>query len=492
MGASFELVRALLRECLEYPGQSFTTIAEAVGCKNRSIAQSWMNGRATPKRHQDWSRIQDRVRRHLAMLQRTGTNLEHCDTNWRDQLLAHLRTHALTPEAFAESVGTSGWHGRRWAKFGEIPHDAARPKIERKIDFDFTASVYRRSVAVARQRYGKPLPASFGAIERAVADHPADPAVMHRAIHDLVVELRKRGGVTTTQLATAASSPKGCAQSFTSSSAAQMSYGAGAVAAFLVGLARYADALDARHVSSDDDSVARALDLLRKRPAPSSGAPGQRMHVRWDRIERVLRDGTHRGLRYRCPNGESAAIMLIRFCIAYEQSSLTTSEAVRASGIPSNRLGRWLNGLSLPDTAMLPELQAAVERFEGHGDAAPSVLATESPAEPAAALAAAAPPEPATPVPTDGASDILVGMASTARGLRAMHRAGWRPDGTSREHLIAVAQTAMEVGGLTPDDLQPKSPAAAPAGRSPAVAAFREIVPNLRSRSRRGGGTRRP
>lgn len=489
MAESFEAIRALLRECLEYPGQSFTTLAAVVGCKHRSIAQGWVDGKTIPKRRQDWPRIQSRVRRHLEALQRIGADPERCDADWRDQLQAYLRAHDLTPEAFAERVGTSGWHGRRWAKFGEIPHDAARPKIERMMSHDFTASVYRRALAAARQQYGKPFPAALGVIEQVVSDPAATSVAVHCAIHDLVVELRKRGGVTTEQLAKATNSTKGCAQCFASRSAKQMSYGAGAVAAFLVGLARYADTLDARHVPSDDDDVARALELLQKRPASPADVPMKRMHVRWDRIEQTLREGTHRGLRYRCPNGESAAVMLIRCGIAYERTRLTTDEAVRTSGIPLNRLGRWLSGLSLPDAAVLPELQAAVERFEGHASEGVRSVADPVPTSFAPALPAAEP----TAVHTEGANDILIGMASTARGLRAMHRAGWRPDGTARTHLSTTAQIAMEVGGLTPADLAPKSTAVVPAGPSSALDALREIIPTLtRRRSGSGGRTRRP
>lgn len=490
MAASFESTRALLRECLNYPGQSYGTITRAIGGRHPSMVRSWIDGKTTPKRQQDWPRIQKRVRRCLTALQHTGADPELCDADWSAYLERYLADHQLTAEAFAQSVGTTDWHGRRWVKFGEVPHDAARPSVERRTGFNFTVSAYRRAVAAARAQLGHAFPSPLDAVETAAVNPGVSAAVLHDGIRAALADARKRSGVTTAQLARKTGSTHPCVDFFSSKLRDRIQYSAGMLATLLVGLSRYLPTLP----TSDGDPLGDALALLQQRPPPPRGVSRRhRTTVRWDRLETTFRKGTHRLLRYRCPNGEPMATMLVRFCIAYEQSRLKTRDAFAQTSIAVSRLGSWLNGRVLPDFPMLEQLERAVERLEGRATSATApagVTAAARAAEPAAAPAvAAASPEPAAPVPTDGAGDILVGAASTLRGIRAMRRAGWNPDGAAREHLIAIARVAMEVGGLTPADLEHRSVLAVSGDRSPAVAAFREIAPTI-SRSRRG--KRRP
>jgi len=269
----------------------------------------------------------------------------------------------------------------------------------------------------------------------------------------------------------------------------QKLYNAASIAGVIVGLARYIIAHHDQFSTSAigaTDATRQALELLTRRPPRPRGSTKGRTTVRWERIERELRKGTHRFLGYRCPNGEFAALVLVRFCIACERSRLTTRELCVRTGLRSHRLGSWLNGRVLPDFSMLEQLQNALERLEGRA-ADPTPASAESSAALVATRAAhRAPPEPAAPVPTDGAADILVGMASTARGLRAMYRAGWRPDGTSREHLIAVAQTAMEVGGLTHADLTSKATVSVADASAPAFRAVLDAFSPPRRGRRKG------
>ena len=61
-------------------------------------------------------------------------------------------------------------------------------------------------------------------------------------------------------------------------------------------------------------------------------------------------------------------------------------------------------------------------------------------------------------LPQEATGGFVTGIASIVHGLRQAHRAGWRPSSLQREHLATIAQAVIEVGGLTPDDLQPRSP----------------------------------
>lgn len=490
MEATFEPTRALLRECLEYPGQSYETLRRVVGASVASMISGWLDGRATPKRPRDWPTFHRKLEAHRQQLERHGADPTRCDDHWKDRFEAYCRSEGVTPEAFAKRVGASEWHGVRWHRWGEVPIDRARSAVIKATGYDFDAAVFPRAHAAATQQFGRSLPA------------PLDHAETAQALHDAIGEIRQRSGLTIAALAKRARVRESqLAELGSRPVATQQLNRPTSIAAVIVGLARYVTAhperFDASSESGAPAAIARAREILERRPARPKGSVKGRTTVHWDRIEKYFtRRGTHRFFGYRCPNGEFAAVVFVRLCIAYEQSRLTTNDASQRTGINTSRLSTWLNGRSLPDFPMLEQLQQAVERLEGRATSA--ALARASSAEPVATPAAAsvAPVPsavaPATPAPTDGAADILVGMASTARGLRAMHRAGWRPDGTAREHLIAITKTAMEVGGLTSADLQPKLMTAAPDGRSPAVEAFREIAPNLRSRSDLGGGTRRP
>lgn len=486
MGASFEPTRALLRECLGYPGQSYETLRRTLGVSSDSMIGSWLVGRTTPRNERDWPTIHRKLEAHLSALRRREPDPSTCDAAWRDHFRAYCASARTTPQAVAEQLGVNEWHGCRWHEWGEVPIERARSPLAKATGYDFDAAVFPRAHAAATQQFGRSLPA------------PLDRAETAQALHDAIREIRRRSGLTTAALAKRARVRASQLEGLGSRPAAtQKSYAPASIAEVIVGLARYVtahpDRFDASSESGAPAAIARAREILERRPTRPKGPAKGRTTVHWDRIEEhFTRQATHRFFGYRCPNGEFAAVVFVQLCIAYEQSRLTTNDASQRTGINTNRLSDWFNGRSLPDFQTLEELQRAVERLEGRATSAAPARAARA-AEPVVAPAAsAASPELAAPVPTDGASDILVGMASTARGLRAMHRAGWRPDGTAREHLIAIMKTAMEVGGLTPADLQPKLMTAAPDDRSPAVEAFREIAPNLRNRSGRGGGTRRP
>lgn len=486
MGASFEPTRALLRECLGYPEQSYDTLRRALGVSSDSMIGSWLVGKTTPRNERDWTTIHRKLEAHLSALRRRGSDPSTCDAAWRDHFRAYCASVRTTPQAVSEQLGVNEWHGCRWHEWGEVPIERARSPLAKATGYDFDAAVFPRAHAAATQRFGHPLPA------------PLDRAETAQALHDAIREIRRRSGLTTAALAKRARVRASKLEGLGSRPAAtQKSYAPASIAEVIVGLARYVtahpDRFDASSESGAPAAIARAREILERRPTRPKGPAKGRTTVRWDRIEQYFtRRATHRFFGYRCPSGEFAAVMFVRLCIAYEQSRLTTNGASQRTGINTNRLSDWFNGRSLPDFQTLERLQQALERLDGR--AATTAPAGAAPAaEPVAVAAITTPsPELVIQVPTDGAADILVGMASTARGLRAMHRAGWRPDGTAREHLIAVATTAMEIGGLTSDDLQPKSPTVAAAGRSPAVAALREIMPNLRRRSERSGGTRRP
>lgn len=493
MANSFAPTRALLRECLEYPGQSYETLRIVLGVKSASMVPSWIEGKAVPKRPQDWPQIHAKIQRHLSMLKRRGADVELCDSEWRQCFTVFLRQCGKTAENVAADVGAAEWHGLRWERYGEIPFDMVRPKLAERTGFNFTRSAYRRSVLVARERFRAALPAPLDTADRLAADLSATAEQFHEAIRAAVVAVRERSGKTTGALARAIGSSAPCVDYFAGRMRNRLSYQTGMIATMLVGLARYVtehpEQFDATEPSVATAAIARALEILTQRPSRPKGSVRGRTTVCWDRIEEHLHSGTHRFFRYRCPNGEFAAVVFVRFAIAYEQSRWTTAQAAERLEINAHRLGEWFNGRSLPDVIALPKLEEALDRFEGKRAQRPPPREA-----PAAALLVASPPPPAPPVakptsveaapttaPTDGASDFVIAMASIGRGLRQQYRAGWRPDEASRRHLLGVTQSLMNIGRFTAEDLEPKQAITVSGEGSPAVDAVRELIPQLGS-----------
>lgn len=491
MTDSFAPTQALLRECLEYPGQTLETLRGVVSVTSASMIASWLKGETTPKRPSDWAVFQRRLETHLGKLTLRGADANLCDSRWAERFRAYCTERKVTPESVAAEVGANEWHGRRWHRWGEVPLERYRGAVARTVGYDFDASTLWRAVSIAAREFRQPFPKSLHALHALVDQEDARLEDFHRVIHGAIVAARTRGGVTSRRLAHHVGSTKACVTAFSARSAEQLNYSAPAIAAMLVGLAKYTAELDAQQVGEGSDGIQRALEELRARPKPPVNAPTKgRTTVRWDRIESTLGEGSHRLLRYRCPNGEFAAVVLVRFCIACEQSRKTTAELVAATGLKENRLSSWLNGRRLPDEQMLGRLQHALERVEGKraARAVPSredrpLLRPKLPL-PTAAARPVPPVDPlavtSAPVPTEGAADILIGVASTLRGVRAMRRAGWDPGAMERGHLITIARSAMEIGGLTPEDLKSKPPVAASGDGSAAVAAVQEVLPNLR------------
>lgn len=484
MGASFEPTRALIRECLGYPGESYETLRRVVGASAASMIGGWLDGKSTPKRPHDWPVIHRKLEAHRQQLERHGADSTRCDDSWRGHFQAYCERNGVEPSAFAKRVGAPEWHGRRWHHWGEVPIDRARSAVAKATGYDFDAAVFPRAYAAATQQFGRSLPA------------PLDHAETAQALHDAIREIRRRSGLTTAALAKRARVRASQLEGLGSRPAAtQKSYGTVSIAEVIVGLARYVtahpDRFDASSESGAPAAIARAREILERRPARPKGPAKGRTTVHWDRIEQhFTRRATHRFFGYRCPNGEFAAVMFVQLCIAYEQSRLTTNDASQRTGIGTNRLSSWLNGRALPDFPTLEQLQQAVERLEGRATsaAAPAgVTAVVRATGPVVARAApAASPELAAPVPTDGAGEFTAGVLTIAFGLKRAHDAGWRPSAAGRDHLRQIARIALEVGDLGPGDLTPREPVAVP-GRAPTLDALFSGQPRRSVTRPRGG-----
>ncbi|MDO8599689.1 MAG: hypothetical protein Q7S02_06305 [bacterium] len=505
MPDSFAPTQALLRECLEYPGQTNETLRGVVGVSSASMIASWLSGETAPKRPGDWPVIHRKLDTHLGRLKLRGADPNLCDERWAECFRAYCAANDTTPEIVASTLDAHEWHGRRWYRFGEIPIDRHRGAVAQFVDFDFGTSVYRRAVVTAMRDLGESFPAPLSDLTQLNEQQPdAHAEDFHRVVRNAMLTARSRGGVTSKRLAHLIGTTKGCVDAFISRSAEQMNYSAFAIGAMLVGLAKYTKVLDEEQRDVGTDVVAQALAELQGRPKSHPSTPTKgRTTVRWDRIEALLKKGSHRSLRYRCPSGESASVVYVRFCIACEQTRRTTDELVTATGFKENRLSSWLNGRRFPDASMLGRLEQALEKVGGKRTPRAAPPHEEHAPAPSVALPLPAPMPAARPTPspesvvaasvpilTDGASDVLVGAASTMRGLRAMHRAGWRPDAGAREHLITIARTALDISGLTPEDLKPKPIVSASGEGSAAVAAVRDVLPQLAG-SRKGPGSRR-
>lgn len=483
---SFTPTQALLRECLEYPGQSYETLKGVLGLSSASMIASWLRGETTPKRPSDWPVIHRKIEAHLGRLKIKGADPNLCDPQWAERFRAYCTEHNLTPEEVASTLDVSERHGRRWHQWGEVPVDRHRGTIAEMTGFDFVASVYRRAIVAAAKTFGKPFPTSLASLMALVEQSDARADDFHRVIHDALIDARTRGGVTSKKLANHLGTTKGCVEAFVSRSTNQMNYGAIALASMLVGLATYVTQIDAQLGAGGGSGAARALAELRSRPKPPSSGPVKaRTTVRWDRIEEALERGTHRSLRYRCPSGEFAAVVLIRFCIAYEQSRRTTTEFAAATGFSESRLGTWFNGRRLPDESMLGRLEQALEKIGGkraprtappHEDHVPAPAAAP-PTSAARPTPPAAPPPPIVDVeehaprtdahgsaddsmmPVEGVSEFTAAALTLMFGLqRAVRDGNWQPSPTAVKHLRQIAQIAAEVGGLTADDLRVTAP----------------------------------
>jgi|GEM_PF-3834779 len=514
MANSFEPTRALLRECLEYPGESYATLRAVVGVGATSVITGWLNMGAAPKRQSDWPAVHRKLESHLVALKRRGADSETCDLEWRTRFTAYLHRERVTAADFAVAVGTTARHGARWERFGEIPLDLVRSEVERRIGFDFACSAYRRSVRVARERFRAAFPPPLDAVERVVTDPSATAEQIHAEIQRAVVAVRERSGKTSRMLASEIEASHSCVGYFCGKMRTHLSYGAGAIAGMLVGLARYIDAHPEQFIGTDQriaaTAVARALEILTARPQRPKGSMKEHTTVRWDRIAEQLRAGTHRFLGSRCRGGELAAVVFVRLCIAYEQSRLTTAQAVARLGLSAHQLAGWFNGRTFPDYTMLPRLEELFERLEGKRAQPSSLREVQSgeaefvpfngvhPSLPLEETAAAAHVPALAPAPSSvpaseavpvvgGAPDFVIAMASMCRGLEAMRKAGWRPSEANRRHLASIARAAVELGGLTASDFDQQQGSEPVVGGedSPAMRALRDAFSQLR-------GTRAP
>lgn len=453
---SFEPTRKLMRQCLEFPGQSYRSLGRLLG-ENDSTIQGWLakENPPSPKRASSWSRIREMIQAHHDRLLATGADMERCDRDWSTHLIAHLAKTGQKPEEFARDCGASDWHGRRWVRFGEIPHDRARTSAAGFTKYDFAAATYRQAIRIAQAHLGKPLPAPLNTLERFPGLRSVSQKDMHDAIRSAMNEIRERGGLTQHQLANKCNATFECVSAFSGSSHERIQYGVSPISRLIIGLARFADQLNESGVGSTNDAISAALGNLQSRPRISTDAPHRRTNVRWDRIEAVLKKG-HRCFQYHCPSGAPAPVVLVRFCIAYEQSMRTLEDVESLTGIKQNSMRTWLNGRGFPEPQSLAALEEALGRLQKGGQAPvpPAKSSTRSTSVPPPLTT----PAEDTAAMQSGIDDVVISVASAAHGLAKMARRGMSVTPASQSHLHRAILNLMIVGGFSPEDLVERIP----------------------------------
>ena len=424
------------------PGQSSRTVAAALGVADSTFGD-WVRGVSAPKRRREWASIERKLRQL-----RDQTTTQHAavngipDPDWQRLFAAYLTRTGRTPEDIAKEYRATPARVERWRDRGEVPSDRTRAKLGALVGHRFEDAVYARALRAARQQFGRELPS------------PIDAATTAPRISEAIAAVRARVGTTNKGLAERCGiTPSSRVENLSGMRRRPVHYSAESLADVLVRLARCVEALPTDALDAQSD-VASALALLRGRSPEPKDAP-VRLFVDWEAIERALVDGTSRISQFRCSNGESAAVTFVRFCIGYEQSRWTTAEAVRAFDMPEHRLRSWFRGRVFPEYATLPALQAAVERLDGKMVAPPAPAKQRARAPEVSERGVAS---DASVLPQEATGGFVTGIASIVHGLQQAYRAGWRPSLMQREHLATIARAVIDVGELTPDDLQTRSP----------------------------------
>ncbi|MDO8463554.1 MAG: hypothetical protein Q7S96_04800 [bacterium] len=458
MEDGFEPIRALIRECLEYPGVTQDQIKELLHLKYATIVHGWLHRGTKHKRQKEWPGMQDKVQRYrdrlLRDLKRHGPLPEDCDRAWQEHCSAFLDRERMSAERFAEHCGVPDYQVRRWQRFGEVPGDRQRARVEELTVYAFEPRYILRAVECARMRFLSPLPRPL--------DDIGDRAVLAGVLR----AIRDGAGLTTEIFAQQANVSKLRLDVLMSGAAAKarIHLRVENIADVLCGVAHYLTRTPYVEINAlHDNGCARALEMIRNRPTmPKAWQIIPRGRVAWVRISQFLGEGTHPNLRYRSTQGERLAILLVRFCIAYEQSGETPVTVAQHSDLTQNSIMSWIRGRVLPGPQQIEALHKAIAWLEDEDKSASPVANALTEALPRAhAAEIGGPPArvddavevPDDHTPTDGAYDILVGIASIMRGLKQMSRAGWKPDARARRIIVTTMRDLAAIGELTDADI---------------------------------------